>query len=208
MTVLDVSADLALVAAFLLTFNVCLGLLIAVRYSPYQHWPRRRINIFLLHRWTAYAALLVVVMHPAVLLLLRSPRFRVIDLLLPIHSPSQPTVNTIGAVSLYLLVIVLLTSLARLSIGRKLWKRLHYLNYPAAGAWFVHGLLTDTKLKNRPTDWLDAEKLFVEICFALIVAVFTVTVVVRRRRQQRDRQAKAGKYSLAQVTAAGLDSKI
>lgn len=206
MTVLDVSADLALVAVFLLTFNACLGLLMAVRYSPYQHWPRRRINIFSLHRWTAYAALLVVVMHPAVLLLLRSPRFRVTDLLLPIHS-RQPTVNTIGAVSLYLLLIVLLTSLARLSLGRKLWKRLHYLNYPAAGAWFIHGLLTDTKLKNRPTDWLDAEKLFVEICFALIAAGFAITVVVRRRHQQRDRQARAGRYSLAQVAAGGLDSK-
>ena len=206
MTVLDVSADLALVAVFLLTFNACLGLLMAVRYSPYQHWPRQRINIFSLHRWTAYAALLVVVMHPAVLLLLGSPKFRVVDLLLPVHSPSQPTVNTIGAISLYLVLIVLLTSLARLSIGRKLWKRLHYLNYPAAGAWFIHGLLTDTKLKNRPTDWLDAEKVFIEVCFALIVAAFTITVVVRRWRQQRDRQARAGRYSLAQVTAAGLDS--
>lgn len=207
MTVLDVSADLALVAVFLLTFNACLGLLMAVRYSPYQHWPRQRINIFSLHRWTAYAALLVVVMHPAVLLLLRSPKFRVVDLLLPVHSPSQPTVNTIGAVSLYLLAIVLLTSLARLSLGRKLWKRLHYLNYPAAGAWFIHGLLTDTKLKNRPTDWLDAEKVFIEVCFALILAAFTVTLAVRRRHQQRDRQARAGRYSLAQVTAAGLESK-
>lgn len=207
MTVLDVSADLALVAVFLLTFNACLGLLMAVRYSPYQHWPRQHINIFVLHRWTAYAALLVVVIHPAVLLLLRSPKFRVVDLLLPVHSPSQPTVNTIGAISLYLLVIVLLTSLARLSIGRKLWKRLHYLNYPAAGAWYIHGLLTDTKLKNRPTDWLDAEKFFIEVCFALILAAFTITVVVRRRHQQRDRQARAGRYSLPQVTAAGLDSK-
>jgi DMSO/TMAO reductase YedYZ heme-binding membrane subunit len=198
MTVLDASADLALAAVFLLTFNAGLGLLMAARYSPYRHWPHRRINIFLFHRWTAYLALTAVLIHPAVLLLLRSPRFRVMDLLLPVHSPSQPTVNTIGAISLYLVLIVLVTSLARLSIGRKLWKRLHYLNYPAALAWFVHGLLTDTKLKNRPTDWLDAEKLFVEFCFGLIVAAFTITVVVRRRHQQRDRQAKAGKYSLAQ----------
>jgi len=72
------------------------------------------------------------------------------------------------------------------------------LNYPAALAWFIHGLLTDTKLKNRPTDWLDAEKFFVELCFALILAALAITIVVRRRHRQRDRQAKAGKYSLAQ----------
>jgi len=109
MTVLDASADLALAAVFLLTFNAGLGLLMAARYSPYRQWPHRRINIFLFHRWTAYLALTTVLMHPAVLLLLRSPKFRVMDLLLPVHSPSQPTVNTIGAMSLYLVLTVLLT---------------------------------------------------------------------------------------------------
>jgi methionine sulfoxide reductase heme-binding subunit len=197
MTVLDGSAYLGLAAVFLLAVNVCLGLLMAVRYSPYQHWPHQRINIFRLHRVTAYTAGVTVVLHPAVLLLLRLPRFRVIDLLLPVHSPSQPTVNTIGAIALYLLLIVVGTSLARLTIGRKLWKSLHYLTYPAAVAWFVHGLLTDTKLKDRPTDWLDAEKVFIEICFAVIVAGFATTLVVRRHHQQRDQQAKAGKYSIA-----------
>src|SRR5690348_11731369 len=198
MNVLDVSADLGLAAVFMLTVNICLGLLMAIRYSPYQRWPHQHINVFRLHRVTAYATISIVVMHPAVLLLLHSPRFRIYDVLWPVKSPSQPTVNTIGAIALYLVLIVLLTSLARLSIGRKLWKRFHYLNYPAAAAWFVHGLLTDTKLKDRPTDWLDAEKLFVEFCFGLIVAAFTITVVVRRRHQQRDLHAKAGKYSLAQ----------
>jgi DMSO/TMAO reductase YedYZ heme-binding membrane subunit len=197
MTVLDISADLGLAAVFLLTVNVCLGLLMASRYSPYQRWPHQHINIFRLHRVTAYATIAIVVMHPAVLLLLHSPRFRVFDVLWPVNSPSQPTVNTIGAVALYLLLIVLLTSLARLGIGRRLWKRFHYLNYPAAAAWFVHGLLTDTKLKARPTDWLDAEKFFIEICFTLIVVVFGITLVVRRRHEQRDRSVNAGKYSIA-----------
>lgn len=197
MSVLDVSADLGLAAVFLLTMNICLGLLMAIRYSPYQRWPHQRINIFRLHRGTAFATIAIVLMHPAVLVLLHSPRFRVRDVLWPVNSPSQPTVNTIGAIALYLVLIVLLTSLARLSIGRKLWKRFHYLNYPAAAAWFVHGLLTDTKLKNRPTDWLDAEKFFIEICFTLIVAAFGITLIVRRRHAQRDRLAKAGKYSIA-----------
>ena len=197
MIVLDVSAYLGLTAIFLLAVNICLGLLMAVRYSPYHRWPHQRINIFRFRRVTAYAAVMMVLFHPAVLLLLHSPRFRLVDLLLPIHSPRQPTVNTIGAIALYLLLIVLGTSLARLAIGRKLWKQLHYLNYPAAVAWFVHGLLTDTKLKKRPTDWLDTEKFFIEVCFAVVLTAFTITLVVRRRHQQRDRQAKAGRYSIS-----------
>src|SRR5579872_1265094 len=201
MIVLDVSAYLGLTAIFLLAVNICLGLLMAVRYSPYHRWPHQRINIFRFRRVTAYAAVMMVLFHPAVLLLLHSPRFRLVDLLLPIHSPRQPTVNTIGAIALYLLLIVLGTSLARLAIGRKLWKQLHYLNYPAAVAWFVHGLLTDTKLKKRPTDWLDAEKFFVEICFALVVGVLAVTLLMRRRRDEHDRIIKAGRYSITHAVS-------
>jgi methionine sulfoxide reductase heme-binding subunit len=140
MTVIDVSADLGLAAVFLLTVKVCLGLLMAIRYSPYQRWPHQRINIFRLHRVTAYATIAIVVMHPAVLLLLHSPRFRVFDVLWPVNSPSQPTVNTIGAVALYLLLIVLLTSLARLGIGRRLCRKAFYRNmlHPDSGGFRDH----------------------------------------------------------------------
>ena len=45
MTALDFSADMGLLAVFLRTTNICLGQLIAVRYSPLRLWPHRRINI-------------------------------------------------------------------------------------------------------------------------------------------------------------------
>ena len=54
MTALDFSADMGLLAVFLRTTNICLGQLIAVRYSPWRLWPHRRINIFVVHNWTAY----------------------------------------------------------------------------------------------------------------------------------------------------------
>ena len=54
MTALDFSADIGLLAVFLGTTNICLGQLIAVRYSPWRLWPHRRINIFVVHNWTAY----------------------------------------------------------------------------------------------------------------------------------------------------------
>jgi hypothetical protein len=53
MTALDFSADIGLLAVFLGTTNICLGQLIAVRYSPWRLWPHRRINIFVVHNWTA-----------------------------------------------------------------------------------------------------------------------------------------------------------
>ncbi len=127
MTILDLCADLGLAAVGTATLNMLLGLLIALRYSPVRLWPHRHINIFRLHSWTAYVVLLLIVLHPAVLLLGGSTHFGWSDVLLPIHSPLQPRLNTVGAVGLYGLLIVIVTSILRLHMARPLWKKLHFL---------------------------------------------------------------------------------
>jgi hypothetical protein len=35
---------------------------------------------------------------------------------------------------------------------------------------YVHGTLIDPNLKNLPTDFLDGEKILVEVCFLTVVA--------------------------------------
>ncbi len=107
MTTLDLSADTGLLAVFLATANICLGLLIAVRYSPSRLWPHRRINIFAVHNWTAYSVMASVLAHPVILLFSKNIRWRLLDVAFPVWSPVQPIENTIGAISLYLIVVVL-----------------------------------------------------------------------------------------------------
>jgi sulfoxide reductase heme-binding subunit YedZ len=167
---LDLTADTGLIAIVCITLNLGIGLLIWGRYSPWRDWPHRRFDIFRLHRWTGYGALGFTLLHPVPLLFLRSPRFRWLDVLWPIHSLRQPVENTIGAIALYLLLVVMATSLCRVSLGRKVWKKFHYLTYAAAAAMFVHGILTDPQLKNSRIDPLDGEKVLVEVCLALATA--------------------------------------
>lgn len=88
--------------------NICLGQLIAVRYSPWRLWPHRRINIFVVHNWTAYLLITSVLIHPLILLFSTNSRWRLLDVALPVRSPVQPIENTIGAVSVYLIGVVLL----------------------------------------------------------------------------------------------------
>ena len=107
MTALDFSADIGLLAVFLGTTNICLGQLIAVRYSPWRLWPHRRINIFVVHNWTAYLLITSVLIHPLILLFSTNSRWRLLDVALPVRSPVQPSENTIGAVSVYLIGVVL-----------------------------------------------------------------------------------------------------
>src|SRR5260370_27470558 len=171
MTAIDLSNDLGLVACFLLTFNLLLGLLLAFRYNPWTHWPHHRFNYFRLHNWTAYVALALAVAHPVALLFIDDPKFRVLDLLLPVGSPQQPVVNTIGAAALYALIFVVPTSYARHRMTRRIWKRLHYTDYAVARLVLVHGVLADPSLRHHAVDWLDGEKVAVEICAGLLVAL-------------------------------------
>jgi predicted ferric reductase len=165
----DLTCYIGLAAIYLMSVNVLLGILMGARYNTWKRWPHRRINVLKLHNWTAYVALGLAVMHPIPLLFVDKPRFRIYDILIPISSPEQPVVNSLGALALYLLTFTVITSIYRAEIGRQRWKPLHYLTYLLATLFIVHGALTDQHLDNSPMDLLDAEKLGILACGAVIL---------------------------------------
>lgn len=168
-TLLDLCAYLGLIAVGAVTLNMLLGTLMIFRYSPVRYWPHRRFNYFRLHNWTGYLALFFAIVHPIILLFSKSPHFRVVDLLYPVHSPHQPLENTLGAIALYIIAVLVVTSYARIQLGRHLWKAFHFSIYVGAVALFWHSLFTDPSLKPSPVDWLDGGKVFVEACTAIIL---------------------------------------
>ncbi len=180
-SLLDLCSYLGLGAVGAATVNLLIGMLMSLRYSPQRLWPHRHVNLFWLHQWTAYLTVAFTVTHPAVLLFLKTPRFRLFDILLPIESPLQPKLNLAGAAALYLLLLVFISSLLRNRIGRPLWRRLHYLVFPAAALLFLHSILTDPNLTDGHPDLLDGGKVFVEAASAVSLAA----VVVRYRLRGR-----------------------
>lgn len=199
MTATELSSYAGLVAVTLATLNICLGLLISVRYSPVRYWPHRKhINIFWFHTWTGYFVLGFVVLHPVLLLFVREPHFRVFDIVAPIQSPQQPFENTLGAFAAYALVIVVVTSIYRIALGRRLWKALHFLVYPAAALLFVHSILTNQNLDNKRVDYLDGEKVYIEICLLVVVAMSAWAWQFRAKKQKRERMLHVGRFSHVQ----------
>jgi methionine sulfoxide reductase heme-binding subunit len=181
MTAIDLSSYFGLVAMSLLTLNILIGLLMSVKYNPVRNWPHRRINTFKLHNWTAYTALTIASIHPTIILFSSTAKFSLIDILYPVNAPKQPWINVLGALALYTLAFVVLTSYFRRELGRKTWKTLHYAAYATAALFFVHGILTDPQLKDRQIDFLDGEKVYVELCLLLVL----VAVAFRVRWQLR-----------------------
>jgi predicted ferric reductase len=191
---IDVSSVLGLTALGMFTAQILMGLLLSVGYNPIRQWPRQRwIKLFTFHNWLGYIGLATAATHALILLLAPSKSggslFRLFDVLVPLWSPVQPIPTTLGAIAFYLVAFVVLTSYFRRLFGRHRWKQLHYTAYAAAAVFYVHGVWADPLLQNRPVDWIDAEKVYVEGC-ALAVALATV-LRFRARRGVRGRLATA-----------------
>jgi len=184
MSALELSSDVGIVAVFVLTFNILLGLLMGVKYNPWRRWPHRRINYFKIHNWTGYVALTLSLLHVVLLLASTEAKFRFVDVLYPMVGPKQPVINTLGAAALYVLIVVVVTSYFRAAIGHDRWHIIHYGTYLTAGLFFIHGVWSDPSLKDNPIDYLDAEKVGIELCLLIIVVAsfFRWRVAFRRRK--------------------------
>jgi DMSO/TMAO reductase YedYZ heme-binding membrane subunit len=112
----------------------------------------------------------VAVFHPTILLFSSTAKFKIGDVLLPLNSPGQRLYNNLGALTFYSFLFVVTTSYFRPQLRYRPWKKLHYTAYGAAALMYVHGTLIDPNLKNLPTDFLDGEKVLVEVCFLVVVA--------------------------------------
>jgi len=179
-TAIDVSSVVGLVAVGLFTAQILLGLLLSVGYNPIRRWPRLRgAKLFTFHNWLGYIGLATALTHPLILLTSSTAGFRLFDIFAPIWSPVQPIPTTLGAIAFYLIAFVVLTSYFRRAFGRHRWKQLHYTAYAAAAVFYVHGVWADPLLKNRPVDFIDAEKAYVEGCAALVLAATVLRVKYR-----------------------------
>jgi sulfoxide reductase heme-binding subunit YedZ len=178
-TAIDVSSVIGLGAVGIFTIQILLGLLLSVGYNPLRQWPHQRFKLFTLHNWLGYTGLAAAAIHPLILLFSATAGFRLFDIAVPIWSPTQPIPNTLGAIAFYLVAFVVLTSYFRKVFGRHQWKKLHYTAYAAAAVFYVHGVWADPLLKNRPVDFVDAEKAYVEGCAALVLVATALRVKYR-----------------------------
>ena len=181
-TFIDLTSYAGLAATGLLTLNLLLGLLLSTRYNPVANWPHRRLPLYDVHNWTGYVALAVVLVHPVLLLFSATAKFGWLDIVLPFWAPEQPIINAIGAFAAYALLFVVVTSYFRNRIGIRTWKTMHYTAYAVTVALFAHSLLTNPNLNDKPIDYLDGGKVFIEACTLLALAAITWRVLHGVRR--------------------------
>lgn len=139
-----------------------------------------------LHKLTGYSAAIAILVHIVLIPLDPKSGFTWGDLLLPLWTQHQPYANLFGAIALYLIAVVVISSYVKNKIKSKVWRALHYLSYVAALPLVIHAVWTDPKLEDRPIDWFDAEKMFVLLC-SLVIVGFTVYRFVLTKRRSTSR---------------------
>lgn len=192
---LDLSSTLGLIAMAVLTFNFLLGILLSTAYRRSPVWKRmpaavRKVSLDDLHNWTAYVALAVALAHPLLLLAGKALKYRLADILLPVSAPHQAVWTVLGAMALYALIVVVITTqkAVKRRLGFRAWKNIHLISYGTALLFVVHGIVMDPELKDRPVDWLDGEKLLVELCALILVAA----TIIRWRHFRRTVRKRGG----------------
>ena len=112
---LDLSSTLGLIATAVLSFNFLLGILLSTAYRRSPLWKRmpplvKRVSLDDLHNWTAYVALALALAHPLLLLVDKSLRYRITDIVLPVSAPHQPVWTLLGSLALYAVIVVIVTT--------------------------------------------------------------------------------------------------
>jgi methionine sulfoxide reductase heme-binding subunit len=185
---LDISSTIGLIATAVLTFNLLLGMLLSSAYRRSPLWKKlpplvKKVSVDDLHNWTAYIALTLVLTHPLLLLPDVTLKYKLTDILLPIHAPHQPFWTVLGSLALYTIIIVIITTQKKVKrrLGFRTWKNIHVISYGTALLFVIHGVFMDPELKDRPVDWLDGEKILSEICGMVLL----VALVIRWRYYRR-----------------------
>ena len=172
LTELDLISYFGLAGCGTMSLGLMLGMLMGSKYDPVVSWPHRPLPIFRIHNWLAYITVVLVLVHPALLLLAPNEGFGVLEILVPVFSPKQPFENTFGALALYGTLVIVITSYLRKRMTFKRWKLIHYTNYLTVATFLMHSLLTNPNLNGKEIDYTDGGKVFVVICvFAVLLAV-------------------------------------
>ena len=131
-----------IVLVAVLTLSVVLGVVSASGRGS-RRWPRFALQT--LHRNVSVLAVGLLVAHAVTPVLdtyvNHYAQISWLDTVVPFVSHYQPLALGLGALALDLLVVVVLTSAARLRFGRRAWYAVHLSSYAAWGLGLLHGFL-------------------------------------------------------------------
>ena len=130
-------------AWLLLTASVLWGILI-----PGRMVNRKPAWTLSMHRWLAGLTVFFVGAHIWALVADSYVHFDTADVLIPLASDWKPVATALGAVSMWIIAAVQVTSWTMKRLPRRFWKWVHLSSYAAFGLGTLHGTLAGTDASN------------------------------------------------------------
>jgi predicted ferric reductase len=145
-----------------------------------------------MHRWLGGTALAFTGVHVVALLADQYVHFGLTEILLPFASKWHPVAIAWGVVAAYLLLAVELTSLARASLSKRVWRRVHTASFVLFVMATVHGLSAGTDTKSA------AARLVVLAVGTVFIGLTALRVseAVRGRRASPEPSAAAARRDM------------
>jgi DMSO/TMAO reductase YedYZ heme-binding membrane subunit len=179
------------VSLLLLTGVVLLGLLVN-RQGRLPGLPRFVVTG--LHRNLSLLSVAFVAIHVITAVIDPYVTIRIVAIVVPFSSSYKPLWLGLGAISLDVVLALILTSLARARMSRRLWRSLHWLSYVAWGTALVHSLFSSTDLQRGVLLYMTIA------CTLAVVAAVIWRITHAGRQVPREERAAA---TLAMMSPRG-----
>jgi methionine sulfoxide reductase heme-binding subunit len=158
----DLGRASGVVSLALLTVVVALGV-VTRSGRPLPGLPRFAVSA--VHRSASLLAVVFLVLHIVTLTLDPQSQLKWIDAVIPFGSHFKPLWIGLGALSLDLMAALVVTSLLRQRIGRRVWRAIHWTAYALWPFAVLHTIGSGTDMKQAWMRW------FLIACTGSVVAL-------------------------------------
>jgi hypothetical protein len=145
------SRSSAIIAYILLFITLSLGIGMKIRYLDkiLKRWP-----VLDVHQFTGLLAIAFILLHIFSILGDSYFNFSLSQLLVPGASPYRPVWDSLGVISFYALMVILISSLVRKVIRKTAWRVIHYMSFVIFFVILIHGIESGTDITASWTQWL------------------------------------------------------
>lgn len=170
-----VSRALGAMALLLLSLVIVLGILHNTSVVKNAELGLPRFVLVALHRNLSLISVVFIALHVTTVIVTDYVHLRVIDVFVPGIAPFNPVAAAFGTVATDLVIAIVVTSMLRSRLSRRLWFWVHWTSYLCWPVSVVHAVLNASF---RGTTWWT-------LAVPLLSMVAIVVALIYRRRDRR-----------------------
>ena len=178
------SSAIALLATGMLTLTAVLGNLLTSHKN--QKFQLGRGQTFKYHRFISISGVVLILIHPIPLVFARTTTgVSLASIFVPFLADKKITIIAVGVIALYVLLIILISSLYMKYLKQQVWRVLHYGSYLFFGLGMWHGLsISDNFEPNAEVSLLAPKKILLEVEIMILLLLVMWRVMLYRNQRK------------------------